>query len=74
MKKGDAILQLIAVEVVNSKHGDFLKHVAHAWLSAEGGNKTILKPAWVILVNQYGLEKEFEAAIDEHLEEYLVEA
>ena len=74
MNQPDAILQIIAVEVVNSNHGDFLKHFANAWLKTDRANKVILKPAWLMLVNKYQLEEEYFEAIERHLEEYIHEA
>ena len=53
-------LDKIAVEVSYSKEGDFLKVFAQAWQLADPFNKRILKPAWLILIEKYGLEKFLE--------------
>lgn len=71
MNKEQAALQIIAIEVSNSKHGDFLKHVANAWLIADRQNKLILKATWVVLIEKYRLDKEYADAIEEHIEKYL---
>jgi len=66
----DVEMQIIAVEVTNSNHGDFLKHVAHAWVKADPGNKIILRTAWRKLINKYELAKEYSKKIEEHRWEY----
>ena len=50
-------LDYIAVEVSSSKEGDFLKAFALAWQLADSFNKRILTPAWLVLIDKYGLEK-----------------
>lgn len=69
MKRMDAILQIIAVEVSTSNHGDFLKLIATAWQKADMVNKQILRPTWLVLIEKYGFEKEYAEAIEEHLED-----
>ena len=71
MNRTDAILQIIAVEVSNSRHGEFLKAVAKAWQMADNENKPIIKPAWLLLIEKYRLEKEYAEAIETHVGEYL---
>ena len=63
-------LQIIAIEVTNSNHGDFLKHMANAWLTADALNKALLEDAWATLVAKYDLAKEYAKAIKEHRGEY----
>ena len=53
-----SILREIAVNVVHSDHGDFLKTFADAYLRADQENEKILRPAWLVLINKYGLDKE----------------
>lgn len=65
------VLDIIAVEVSNSHHGDFLKTFAKAWQLAQGSNKILLKPAWIALIDKYELQDEYAEAIKEHLPEYL---
>jgi len=64
-------MQIIAVEVANSNHGDFIKHVANAWINADPGNKALLEPVWRILINKYGLTEEYVTEIEEHRHEYV---
>ncbi len=71
MKRGDAILQIIAVEVSNSNHGDFLKNIAAAWQRAEPDNKRILRPTWLVLIEKYKLNTEYVEAIERELPSYL---
>lgn len=54
------LLNKIAVHVYNGNYGSFLKAVADAWLKADPKNKRILRPAWVILIDKYNLDKEAE--------------
>ena len=65
-------LQIIAVEVALSNHGDFLKHMANAWLTADILNKSLLEEAWANLVARYDLAEEYAKAIKEHRGEYEV--
>ena len=51
-------LDEIAVNVSQSRHGDFLKIFALAWQIADSRNKEVLMPAWLILIEKYQLEKE----------------
>ena len=71
MSRPDAIRTIIAVEVSNSNHGDFLKHIAAAWQHTDRQNKRIMRPFWTLLIEKYELEKEYAEAIEEHLPEYL---
>ena len=56
----DEILDGIAVNVSLSNHGDFLKTFAKAWQMADPFNKRILKPAFLILIEKYRIDKEYE--------------
>ena len=73
MRRGDAILQIIAVEVSNSNLGDFLKNIAAAWQRAEPENKRILRPTWLVLIEKYKLDTEYAEAIERELPSYLEE-
>ena len=55
-------MHAIAVYVVSSSHGDFLRTFADAYLRADQGNERILRPAWLVLVDKYDLDGEYEAA------------
>ena len=63
-------MQIIAVEVTNSNHGDFLKHMANAWIVADPENRCILEEAWTRLISKYGLGEEYYREIEEHRWEY----
>ena len=63
-------LQIIAVEVASSRHGDFLKHVANAYLTADTLNKRLLEDVWATFVAKYLLDEEYAEAIKEHRGEY----
>ena len=52
-------LREIAVHVVNSKHGDFLRVFADAYQRADRENEAILRDAWIRLVLKYGLDAEY---------------
>jgi len=67
MNSTDAILTIIAVEVENSNHGDFLKTLAKAWQLADRDNRPLIKPAWVVIADKYKLADEYADAIEEHL-------
>ena len=54
-------MHAIAVHVVNSQHGDFLRTFADAYLRADQENEKILRPAWLALVDKYDLDPEYEA-------------
>jgi hypothetical protein len=56
----DEMLDSIAVNVSLSNHGDFLKTFAKTWQMADPFNKRILKPAFLILIEKYRLDKECE--------------
>ena len=71
MNREDANLMIIAVEVSQSNHGDYLKHLAAAYVKADRENRVLMKPFWSTMVNKYGLEVEYQQAIAEHQEEYL---
>jgi len=58
MTSTEDILHKIAVNVVHSDHIDFLKHFANAYLGADSENEKILRPAWLVLIDKYGLDKE----------------
>ena len=73
MNRADAILQIIAVEVSNSNHGDFLKNIATAWQRAEPENKRILRPTWLVLIEKYRFDTEYAEAIERELPSYLEE-
>ena len=57
----ERVLHAIAVDVVNSNHGDFLKTFADAYLRADRANERILRPAWLVLVDKYQLDKEYKS-------------
>lgn len=63
--------EIISIEVCQSKHGGFLKSMAHAFHKADRGNKEIIRNVWYELIEKYNLEKEYKQAIEEHLPEYL---
>lgn len=65
--------EIIAIEICLSNHGDFLKSIAHAFHKADRANKEIIRDAWYKLIEKYELEKEYRDAIEEHLDEYLLE-
>jgi len=71
MRRADAVLQIIAVEVSKSNHGDFLKLIATAWQKADVHNKRIMRPTWLLLIDKYKLDTEYAKAIEENLESYL---
>jgi len=50
-------LDEIAVNVSQSRHGDFVKAFALAWQLADPSNKELLMPVWVILITKYHLEE-----------------
>jgi len=56
------ILREIAVNAVHSKHGDFLRVFADAYLRADQENEGILRHAWLCLITKYGLDEECEIA------------
>jgi len=58
MTSTEDILHKIAVNVVHSNHIDFLKTFADAYLRADQENEKILRPAWLVLIDKYGLDKE----------------
>lgn len=53
-------LNEIAIHVVHSDHGSFLRSLAEAWLRADSFNKRILMPAWAVIVVKYSLDEEAE--------------
>ena len=71
MDRVNALLQIIAVEVSNSNHGDFLKNIATAWQRASPQNKKILMPTWLILIEKYKLDTEYAEAIEKEMPSYL---
>ena len=50
-------LDELAVDVVHSRHGAFLRRFASAWLHADVFNKRIIREAWEKLIEKYGLEE-----------------
>ncbi len=52
-------LHKIAIHVVNSNHGSFLKVFADAYLRADRDNERILHDVWISLISKYNLDKEF---------------
>jgi hypothetical protein len=51
-------LDEIAVNISQSRHGDFLKTFATAWQLADPSNKELLMPVWVLLITKYHLDEE----------------
>jgi hypothetical protein len=51
-------LDEIAVNVSQSRQGDFVKAFSLAWQLADPFNKELLLPAWIMLIEKYKLEKE----------------
>ena len=52
------ILDRIAIEVSgNPGRSEFLRKFAEAWLLANGENKVVLKPAWLVLIDKFRLEE-----------------
>jgi len=60
VRSTEAILHEIAVNVIHSKHSVFLYAVADAYLRADSENEKILRPAWLVLIDKYKLDKEYE--------------
>jgi len=48
-------LDKIAFDVYHGEHNHFLKSFARAWLQADPENKSILAPAWNVLIEKYKL-------------------
>ena len=48
-------LNAVALKILKSRHGSFLKAFADAWLKADSYNKGILKTAWLTLIEKYDL-------------------
>ena len=48
-------LDAVAVRILQSRHGSFIKAFADAWLKADPYNKGILKTAWITLIEKYDL-------------------
>ncbi|MBA7474963.1 hypothetical protein ES707_10326 [subsurface metagenome] len=61
------VLDIIAVEVLNSNHGDFLKCFAGAWQRADLSNKRILLEPWKQLISKYKFREEYAEAIKREL-------
>ena len=56
-----AILDRIAVRVVNdASQSMFLRRFADAWLLTDAENKRILRPTWLVLIEKYRLEEDYE--------------
>jgi len=70
MKRNDAILTLIAVEVGKSKYGAFTTSMARAWMMGDPENKDFIREAWSNIIDRYALQKVFRKEIEEHLPEY----
>ena len=52
------ILDRIAIEVSEDpSQSEFLIKFAEAWLLANGENKGVLKPAWLVLIDKFRLEE-----------------
>lgn len=72
-KRDRAAATIIAVEVGNSNHGDFLKHIFAAWFIADRHNKLCMEPLVLAMISRYNLMEEYALAIKEHMKEYLDE-
>jgi len=72
-ERDKAEASIIAVEIGKSNHGDFLKHIFAAWISADPRNKVLMMPLILALMSRYDLKEEYAGAIKEHLREYLEE-
>lgn len=53
-------LREIAVRVFHSNHCNCLKVFADAYLKADKENEKILRPAWLVLIEKYRLDKELK--------------
>ena len=52
------ILDKIAIEVSKDpSQSEFLRKLAESWLLANGENKGVLKPAWLVLIDKFRLEE-----------------
>ncbi|MBL7167272.1 hypothetical protein ISS40_01235 [Candidatus Bathyarchaeota archaeon] len=52
------ILDRIAIEVSEDpSQSEFLRKLAEAWLLANGENKGVLRPAWLVLIDRFRLEE-----------------
>jgi len=52
------ILNRIAIEVSGDPgRSEFLRRFAEAWLLANGENKGVLRPAWLVLIDRFRLEE-----------------
>ena len=52
------ILDRIAIEVSEDPgQSEFLIKFAEAWLLANGENKGVLRPAWLVLIDRFRLEE-----------------
>jgi hypothetical protein len=52
------ILDRIAIEVSKDpSQSEFLRRFAEAWLLANGENKGMLRPTWLVLINRFRLEE-----------------
>ena len=69
-RKHRAEATIIAVEIGNSNHGDFLKHIFAAWFIADNHNKLLMEPLVLALISRYNLLEEYALAIKEHIKEY----
>jgi len=49
MNRRDANLLIVAVEVSQSRHGDYLKHLAAAYVKADKENRYMMKPLWAAI-------------------------
>ena len=53
-----AILDRIAIEVSEDPgQSEFLRRFAEAWLLANGENKGVLRPTWLVLIDRFRLEE-----------------
>ena len=48
-------LDAVALQILHSRYGNFLKAFADTWLKADPYNKGILKTAWLTLIEKYDL-------------------
>ena len=54
------LLDRIALDVVHGRRGCFLRKFADAWLHADAHNKSILRPAFLALIDKYSLQEDLE--------------
>lgn len=54
------ILDDIIHKLYNTKNSAFINAMIDAWSKADADDKRILTPAWVTIIEKYGLDKEVE--------------